>query len=45
MKLILNSKELRLTVQIVHITAALCFLLTFKDFNREFKKLKKVKKL
>ena len=46
---ILNAKELRLTVQIAHITTALSL---FKDFNRVFKSygenkeiVKKIKKL
>ena len=44
MMVILNAKELRLTVQIAHITTAiLCWL--SKDFNRVFKIVKKPKKL
>ena len=38
MMVIFNAKELRLTVQITHITTALSFLLTFKDFNHLLKR-------
>ena len=43
MMIILNAEELRLTVQMAHITTALDFL--FKDFNSVFKSCEENKEI